>query len=89
MDLKDVAVLLALPLQHALLFISAFAETHFQHQIFLICVYSNLHMYYAFVVEKYSHHVWLFSDMTSNLISQSRVLRGGEDNENYPEHRPD
>ena len=38
----------------------------------------------AFVVEKDSHNVRTIPDLTSNLISQSRVLGDGEDDENDP-----
>ena len=40
----------------------------------------------AFVVKKYSHHVRLLADLKSYSISQSRVLRDGEDDEDDPDH---
>ena len=37
-------------------------------------------------MKKHSHHVRLLADLKSDLISQSRVLRDGEDDEDDPDH---
>ena len=36
-------------------------------------------------MEKYSRHIRLFADLTSDLISQHRVLRDGEDDKEDPD----
>ena len=43
----------------------------------------------AFVVEKYNRHVRLLSHLKSDLISQPRVFRDGEDDENNPDDQTD
>ena len=85
-DLKDVAVFLILILQHTLLLVSTFVNSLDSYSsricicvVIFICVS-------AFVVKKYSHHVWLLADLKSDSISQTRVLRDGEDDEDDPDH---